>query len=237
MDETLFDDIKNYYEEWWENPNDPRTIIFQQLNAVVLEKLPPGKGQSALDVGAGKGTIVNYLRHKGYRVTAVELNENFVHYLKQQFPDVEVIQGDINSVSLKGTFSLVSAIEFIQNLDRASLEKFFQKVGSLTNHIILSVSNKNSLHGFWAVFRGFIKSFVHVYTPKEVERMLRQAGFQVTDSKGIGFLTPITLLANFRFQIVPKWLVKMVNPVADRVFPRLCHLYYLEAKKQGGKEP
>jgi len=236
MEDTLFDDIRNYYEKWWENPDDPRDIIFKQLNAVVLEKLPPGKGQKALDVGAGKGTIVNYLRQKGYRVTAVELNEKFVQDLKQKFPDVEIIPGDFNAVSLNGNFSLVSAIEFIQNLDRGALERFFQKVGTLTNHVILSVSNKNSLHGFWAVFRGFIKPFVHVYTPQEVERMLQAAGFKITSTRGIGFLTPITLLSNFRLQLVPEWLVKIVNPIADRIFPKLCHLYYLEAKKREGRK-
>ncbi len=231
MEDTLLDDIKNYYETWWENPDDPRDIIFKQLNATVLGKLPEGNGQKALDVGAGKGTIVNYLRQKGYRVTAVELNEKFAHHLRRNFPDVEVVQGDFNAVSLNGTFGLVSAIEFIQNLDRQALGKFFQKLGTLTNHVILTVSNKNSLHGFWAVFRGFIKSFVHVYTPKEVDRMLQATGFQITATKGIGFLTPITLLSNFRLQIVPNWLVRIVNPVADKIFPRLCHLYYVEAKK------
>lgn len=236
MEDTLRDDIKNYYEKWWENPDDPRDMIFKQLNAVVLEKLPPGKRQKALDVGAGKGTIVNYLRQKGYRVTAVELNEKFAQDLKLKFPDVEVVPGDFNAVSLNGNFSLVSAIEFIQNLDREALQRFFKKVGTLTNHVILSVSNKNSLHGFWAVFRGFIKPFVHVYTPQEVERMLRAAGFKITNTKGIGFLTPITLLSNFRFQLVPKWLVKIVNPIADRIFPKWCHLYYLEAKKREGRE-
>jgi len=109
-------------------------------------------------------------------------------------------------------------------------------VGTLTNHVILSVSNKNSLHGFWAVFRGFIKPFVHVYTPQEVERMLQAAGFKITSTRGIGFLTPITLLSNFRLQLVPEWLVKIVNPIADRIFPKLCHLYYLEAKKREGRK-
>jgi len=231
MEDSLYDDIKSYYEKWWENPDDPRDIIFKQLNEVVLEKLPQGNNQKALDVGAGKGTIVNYLRQKGYQVTAVELNEKFAENLRRRFPDVEVVQGDINAVSLEESFSLVSAIEFIQNLDRESLEKFFQKVATMTNHLVLSVSNKNSLHGFWAVFRRFIKSFVHVYTPKEVERMLQVAGFQITATKGIGFLTPITLLSNFRLRIVPIWLVRIVNPIADRIFPRLCHLYYLEARK------
>jgi hypothetical protein len=122
-------------------------------------------------------------------------------------------------------------VEFIQNLDRDALRHFFQKVAALTGHLILTVSNKKSLHGFWAVFRGFIKPFVHVYTPREIETLVRASGFEITSRRGIGLLTPITLFSDFRWKLIPVWLTKLVNPWGDRLFPRSCHLYYLEARK------
>lgn len=226
----IHSEIKKYYEEWWENPLDPRNIIFKKLNRVVFERLPQGEGKRALDVGSGKGTIVSFLLQKGYQVTAIELNENFSMGLKQKFPEVEVIEGDFNSVSINGTFDIVTAIEFIQNFDREELNKFLKKVATLTDQFIINISNKNSLHGFWTAFRGFQKSFVHTYTPKEVKEMLEETGFQVTYKRGIGLLTPITLLSNFRFKIIPSWLAKTLNIMGDLIFPKICHLYYLEAK-------
>lgn len=224
-------DIKRYYEEWWENPRDPRDHVFKRLNRLILKKLPPGDGRKALDIGSGKGTIVGFLLQKGYQAAAVELNENFVRDLRQRFPTVDVIEGDFNAVAIDRTFDLVTAVEFIQNLDRDSLQLFFQKVAALTGHLILTVSNKNSLHGFWAVFRGFIKPFVHVYTPREIEALVRASGFEITSRRGIGLLTPITLFSDFRWKLIPAWLTKLVNPWGDRLFPRRCHLYYLEAGK------
>jgi len=35
--------MNRYYEEWWENPSDPRDFVFKQLNALVMERLPDGK--------------------------------------------------------------------------------------------------------------------------------------------------------------------------------------------------
>jgi SAM-dependent methyltransferase len=225
------DDMKKYYEEWWENPSDPRGVIFDKLNRVVCERFPRGEGKKALDVGSGKGTIVSFLRKKGYRVTAVELNENFTKDLKQHFPESEVIEGDFNAVPVNGTFDIVTAIEFIQNLDGEALHAFLNKVATLTDRLIITISNRNSFHGFWTAFRGFQKPFVHTYTPEEIEGMLEEIDFSVTYKRGIGFFTSITLLSNFSLTLIPSWIAKTVNTLGDRIFPRLCHLYYLEATK------
>ncbi len=229
------DDLIRYYEESWENPRDPRDHIFRRLNRVVAENLPPGRGKKALDVGSGRGTIVSYLREKGYRVTALDLNGRFLQEIKCRYPDVECVEGDFCEVGLTGRFDLVTAIEFIQNLDRRSLARFFEKAAGLTDHLLFNISNRRSLHGFWACRRGFIKNFVHVYTPAEIERLLPEHGFDVVSRRGVGLLTPITLLSGFRVKIIPLWLARSVNRPGERIFPRACHLYFIEAKK-GRKE-
>jgi SAM-dependent methyltransferase len=229
-------ELLRYYEEWWENPRDPRGHIFKQLNRVVAENLPPGRGKRALDVGSGKGMIVSYLRHKGYRVTALDLNGRFLQEIKRRYPDVECVEGDFVEVGLDGRFDLVTAIEFIQNLDRRALARFFEKAAGLTDHLFFNVSNRRSLHGFWARRRGFIKDFVHVYTPAEVERLLAEQDFDVVTRRGVGLLTPITLLSGFRIKIIPVWLARSVNWLGDRIFPRACHLYFIEAKKRRKEE-
>jgi SAM-dependent methyltransferase len=227
----MTEDLARYYEEWWENPRDPRDQVFRRLNRVVGKHLPPGAGKTALDVGSGKGAIVALLRDKGYRVTALDLNGKFLRGIKERFPEVEVLEGRFGEVACPGPYDLVTAVEFIQNLDRAGLDRFFEQAAGLTGHLIVTVSNRRSLHGWWARRRGFIKDFVHVYTPRDVERRLSSGGFRVVRRMGVGFLTPITWLPGFRRKLLPVWLARAVNPVADRLLPRLCHLYYLEAVK------
>jgi SAM-dependent methyltransferase len=224
-------ELKKYYEEWWENPEDPRGIIFRKLNRVVSERLPEGAGKRALDIGSGKGAIVSLLQQKGYHVSAVEMNENFTRDLRRKFPEADVREGDFNAIPIEGTFDLITAIEFIQNLDRDTLGYFFKKVSALTGRLIINISNKNSLHGFWTAFRGFQKSFVHTYTPSEIGKMLGDNGFQITFRKGIGAVTPLTLFTGFKCKIIPIWAARLLNPLGDAVLPRLCHLYYLEAVK------
>jgi SAM-dependent methyltransferase len=229
--QDLHSEIKAYYEQWWENPRDPRSVIFKELNRIVFERLPRGEGKKALDVGSGRGTIVSFLRRKGYEVTAIELNETFTERLRQEFPEVEVLEGDINSVPINGNFDVVTAIEFSQNLNRETLTEFLSKVATLTGRLVMNISNRNSLHGFWTSFRGFQKPFVHTYSPEEIEGALREIGFVVTHTRGIGLLTPITLLSNFRLRVVPISLVQAMNRLGDPLLPGRCHLYYLEAEK------
>jgi SAM-dependent methyltransferase len=225
--------LKRYYEEWWENPKDPRSVIFDKLNKIVSERLPNGIGKKALDVGAGKGKIVSFLLQKGYKVTAVELNENFVANLKQRFPDIEVINGDFNSISINRRFDLVTAIEFIQNLDEEKLINFLKKVSTLTDNLIFNISNRHSLHGFWVALRHFQNPFVYTYTPEEIEAIVKSIRFEISYQKGIGLITPITLLREFKFKLIPSWLAKGVNLIGDPIFPKMCHLYYFELKKKG----
>jgi SAM-dependent methyltransferase len=228
--------ITRYYEEWWENPNDPRGCIFEKLNRVVKKFLPDGVGKTALDVGSGKGTIVSFLRERGFRVTALDLNGNFLRDIKRRFPEVECLEGQFDDVDCRGPYDLVTAVEFIQNLDRPSLDRFFQKTAGLTDHLIVTISNRNSLHGFWARWRGFIKDFVHVYSPREVEQRLEAGCFHIVRRRGVGLLTPLTWLPDFERKVLPIWLARVVNPLGDRLLPRLCHLYYLEAVKNRPEE-
>jgi SAM-dependent methyltransferase len=224
-------EIKKYYEEWWENPEDPRGVVFNALNDLVRGRIQEGSGKKALDVGSGKGKIVSFLLDKGYSVTAVDLNEKFTRALKEKYPGVSVLEGDFRNVSLDSSFDLITAIEFVQNLDKDGLVLFIEKAASLTDRLILNISNRNSLHGFWTNYRGFQKSFVHTYRPSEIERLLSQYHFKITYKRGVGFVTPVTLLSGFRFKIVPAFVARLLNPIADKIFPGYCHLYYIEAEK------
>ena len=225
-------EMKQYYEEWWENPKDPRDFIFKQLNDLVMQRLPEGAGKTALDIGSGKGAIVSMLRRKDYRVTALELNDTFARDLRTRFPEVSVMEGDIRAIELRTPVDTVTAMEFLQNLDEASVRDFLRKVAGVTPRIVLSISTKYSIHGVWTAYRRFQKSFVYTYTPRQIESMLADVGFEVTYGRGIGLLTPITLLSEFRLRIIPAWLAKFVNLVGDTILPRMCHLYYLEASKR-----
>ena len=229
------DELKKYYTEWWENPRDIRNVVFDRLNRYVQMRLPPGEGKKALDIGSGPGRIVYYLVEKGYEVSAVEFNEDFVSALRVKFPTVNVIEKDVRDVKFDGKYDVTTCIELVQNLEKAELLDLLVKLARVTRVLLINISNKNSFHNRWVEFRGWKKSFVFNYTPREFDHLLQQAGFTITHRRGIGLLTPASLFKDFGGKFTPIWLTQLVNRL-DPCATRICHLYYVEAISNKYKE-
>lgn len=222
--------LKAYYERYWENPIDPRNLIFDALNEHVRGRIPPGHGRVALDVGCGKGRITRMLLERGYRVTALDVNERFVDAISRAFPGVRAYRADISEDPLDDDYDLITCIEVAQNLP---LLRLISALTNMTYHcerLFISISNLNSAHTRYIALRGWIAPFVHLYAPWEIELLLRWAGFRITHRRGFGLLTPVTLLRGFRGPVVPRWMARTVNRLLDPYFPECCHLYYVEGE-------
>ena len=59
--------------------------------------------------------------------------------------------------------------------------------------------------------------------------MLEAEGYHIMREAGVGFVTPITLLRDFAAILVSPRVATRLEAL-DRVFPRLCHLYLVEAR-------
>jgi len=225
------EEVKKYYSEWWENSKDIRNVVFESLNEYVRQRIARGDGQKALDIGSGHGRITSYLVDKGYEVIAVEFNEEFIAELKSKFPHIKVIPEDVRNIDFNQfneRFDVTTCLELVQNLDRKELLTLLTKLAGVTKLLLTNMSNKNSLHARWLEFRKFRASFVFNYTPKEFEQIVEQAGFDITHKRGIGLITPISLFKNFKGKLIPIWLAKVINRF-NRLAPKICHLYYIEA--------
>ena len=224
------DEIKEYYSEWWENPKDIRNVVFDSLNELVRERLPPGGGKKALDIGSGHGRIVSFLVEKGYDVTAVDFNEDFYAELRRKFPNVKVLQEDVRNLNFDENeqFDVATCIELVQNMTKDDLLSLLRMLGGVTKTLLINISNRNSLHNWWIEKRGFKKDFVFNYTPEEFDGYLEDAGFHIVYRRGVGLVTPISLFSGFRGKLIPIWFAKVVNKL-DRYATKKCHLYYVEA--------
>lgn len=230
MEETKLNQMAKYYDEWWENSRDPRGVVFSKLNALVNVRIPKCvNDKKALDLGSGCGTIIDYLLNKGYNVTGVEYGVEAVNRLKKRFNMAKIIQDDINCWN-PGTerYDLVTMIELTQNFSPVELGILLSKVRKIANRVIITCPNSNSLQGRWVTWRKFKAPFVYLYSPEQFEKIVLDSGFKIIHQEGIGFLMPITLLSDFRIQLIPNWLVKFVNNFMDHIAPRLCSLDYLE---------
>lgn len=225
------EEIKRYYSEWWENPRDIRNVIFDSLNEYVRQRIPQSNGGKALDLGSGHGRIISYLAEKGWEVTAVDFNDEFITELKGKFPSIRVISGDVRNVSFDDKFEVLTCLELVQNLNRTELLALLTKLAPVTKLLLVNMSNKNSFHAWALELRGWKANFVFNYTATEFEQILQQAGFHITHRRGIGLITPVSLCKDFKGKLIPIWFAKAVNKL-DALFPKLCHLYYVEAVSQ-----
>ncbi len=222
-----------HYSEWWEHPADIRNSSFGRMRDLVRARIPPAApGARALELGAGRGRIARLLLERGYEVTAVDLNPKFVRHLRATLPGARVIHCDLAAFDPAEEFDVVTLIEVTQNLSSPELRGLLSRLMPRTGRLLLDVSNVRSLYGWWCRLRGFQASFVHPHTPGEVLAMLSTAGFRAAHTAGISLVTPISLRSGFRTPIVPTGLAGLLTPL-DRLAPRLCHLFYIEAA--GGK--
>lgn len=228
----LYQDMTNYYRQFWENPLDPRNLVFNELNDYVKLRIPSGVGKTAIDIGSGKGTILNYLVQKGYEVVALELDSALSSRLKWRFPTANVIRADVRRAELHGVFDLVTCIELTQNLTKEELSNLVLRLSKVGKRLLINISNPHSFHGCWTNYRGFRADFVTEHTIEELEELLARAGFRIFHRRGIGLLTPITLYPSFRVKLFPTCLARAINHF-DKWFAEKCHLYYVEAVAQG----
>ncbi|MDY6907207.1 MAG: class I SAM-dependent methyltransferase [Chloroflexota bacterium] len=220
--------MTSYYSQWWENPRDIRNAVFEKLNRYVSSRIPPGDGKRALDLGSGRGRIVSYLLDKGYQVTAVELNEDFCAEMRERFPSVNVISGDVRHIRFDGEYDVVTCIELVQNLQPEELADLLSRLAPVARVLLVNISNRDSMHHRWVELRGWRNSFVFSYAPGELDRALRQAGFHTLHQRGVGLVTPISLFSGFRGRLLPAQVANAVNRL-DPIAARICHLYYVEA--------
>lgn len=224
-------DMAKYYDEWWENPRDPRGKVFAVLNKTVDQWIPNGHNKRALDLGSGCGAVIKMLVKKDYKVTGVEYGSDAALRLCANFPSATIVQADLNNWNPEQSFDLITIIELIQNLTESEIISLLKKLHSRTNRILLSCPNRQSLQGQWVILRKFKAPFVYLYSIKEFEKMITDAGYTIVRGRGVGFLMPITLLSGFRIQLIPSWIVSVMNRILDPIFPTFCSLYLVELKK------
>ena len=135
---------------------------------------------------------------------------------------------DIRKVRFDEDFDVVSCIELVQNLSMTELLDLLTKLAAVAKLLLISISNRNSFHARWVEFRDWKADFVYDYTPAVFEQILEQAGFHITHRRGMGLITPVSLLKDFKVNLIPVRFAKVVNKL-DPLFPKICHLYYVEA--------
>lgn len=188
----------------------------------MLDKLCLPKSSRILEVGCGAGSITIPLAKRGYRVSAVDTVEGMLE-LTRNAADRAGLSGSVQTSSAgvyesgfpSGHFSLVIAVglfPWLEHPAKALLEMY--RVTKSGGYVILTAPNKWRLNHLldplcfpalqplrWQVADVVAKLNVwnrsrprqYSYSAKQVDALLRQAGFHKLSTRTLGF-GPFTML-------------------------------------------
>lgn len=94
-----FDDELRFFKGWIDKPKAvgailPTSSVTARRMASAIE---PGSGLPVLELGPGTGVITRAILERGVsaeKLYSVEYSEDFVRFLRMEFPRVNVVQGD-----------------------------------------------------------------------------------------------------------------------------------------------
>ncbi len=177
-----------------------RATIYEQTNPGALNRhriedyqsslgglLPLNKKVKILDLGCGKGFLIQFLKLKGYdNVLGVDISQDQVEYAKQL--GLQVIRAEaLDFLKNNKSFDLILATDVIEHLTKNEIVEFLEAIcESLVTggSVIFATGNASSVYG------GTIRyiDFTHEinFTEKSLRQVLLACGFErisISDSK------------------------------------------------------
>ncbi|ASI99586.1 class I SAM-dependent methyltransferase [Thermococcus celer] len=183
-----FDRIAGRYDEWYRTETGryvdrtEKWLVFSMLKS---------RGGRALDLGCGTGNYTLELRRRGFDVIGLDASEGMLAVARSK--GLNCIKGDAYSLPFPdGSFDLVLSVtmfEFIHEPERVVAE--INRVLKPGGEVLIGTMNGRSA---WFLFKRLKSLFVETayryarfYTPRELEDLLRNAGFRDVQSAGVIF--------------------------------------------------
>lgn len=192
-EKPIFDDIANYYDQWFETPLGKK--IFDSEKRAIESLIENGENKLALDLGIGTGLFTQILRDKGFRVIGVDISEEMLKIARKR--GFEVIKHDLNDPlpfendSFDFVFSMTS-IEFLK--DPKPLFNETKRVLKKDGKFLLITLNSLS---FWA-FKRRVEGFFDknnlfnkgkFYSPYSLKKFFKE-GWEILRCESKTFIPP-----------------------------------------------
>ncbi|NJE08733.1 class I SAM-dependent methyltransferase [Thermococcus sp. M39] len=185
-----FDKIAHRYDTWYQTKVGQ--YVDRTEKRLIFSMIKTKRGR-ALDLGCGTGNYTIELYKRGFDVIGVDLSQEMLRIAKAKIPNVLFIRADAYNLPFKKeVFDLVLSVtmfEFIYEPEKVLNE--IHRVLKPGGEVVIGTMNGRSL---WFLFKRFKSLFVETayryarfYTPKELETLLTNAGFDNVESRGIIF--------------------------------------------------
>lgn len=171
------------YDEYRED--NPKGRLISERDISLFERMLPNDlaGRRIVEIGAGTGRFTLPMLKRGLHLTATDINEPMLYELRQKAEAIGA--SEQCTIQLEDIFNLSftdASIDFIACIhviprfltledQQAALTEIARTLRP-TGKLLFNYSNARSLNGFF--YKG------HAATPRQMEKMLTQAGLHVT---------------------------------------------------------
>lgn len=203
-----------------------RMRIARNNNMWMYNKIKPYLKTNILEIGAGFGTISRYLISKNRNLILMDINQDYVDYLKTRFignPYVEVIQTDISNVNVNlkdkkiDTAICINVLEHIER-DIDALKNIKDILIEGGNLAVTVPAHKN-------LFGTMDKELRHYrrYSKEELFHRLEDAGFIVEKIEYLNLLGAIGWFINYKIfkrkhmPVLSIWVFDKLIPLISKI--------------------
>ncbi len=134
---------KIYFDNYWKQQPESRVDPRSLQRAKAVDRLLQKRSGCLLDVGCGRGLILDYFAGRGYDVTGVDISPEAVEMVRQNGHKVQVL--DLEQEEISEKYDVILCLEVLQQLHDpvAVLGKL---VSALHENGELVVSMPNEFH-------------------------------------------------------------------------------------------
>ena len=195
-------DINEYYEHYWESPDDyydPTTPQRQALLKKHLTGLP--EGAKMLDLGCGRGEFCAFFKEQfGCEPHGIDLSGAAIEFARQQAPGLRFTAGPTDQLLPEeaGHYDLVFSSEVIEHL--FDVGEYLHQINQLLRDggtVVLTTPYHGLIKNALICLRNFDHHFdplgqhIRFFDRKGLDRCLRRWGFEATVWTGYGRPWPL----------------------------------------------
>jgi 2-polyprenyl-3-methyl-5-hydroxy-6-metoxy-1,4-benzoquinol methylase len=186
---------KTYFDEYWlaqsEAKTDPRS---RQRAEYVMELLQKESGR-LLDVGCGRGLIMDYFAGRGFEVSGIDISPMAVHAAREKGYEAHLL--DIEQEELDGRYDIILCLEVLQQLhDPVKALTRLMTIVEDGGELIVSLPNEFHIVSRIKLLFGmshigdYRHSHIRLFSPARCEDLFREAGLEIIDRRFVSIIPP-----------------------------------------------
>jgi 2-polyprenyl-3-methyl-5-hydroxy-6-metoxy-1,4-benzoquinol methylase len=189
------EDKKKYFDLYWTRQPmekvDPRSL----QRAGLVRNLLDNKSGRLLDVGCGRGLILDYFAARDFEVAGLDISPDIVWMVQNR--GLEAFLFDLESESLHENYDVILCLEVLQQLyDPLKALRNIKSALSDNSELIVSVPNEfHFVSRLKLLFNRshlghFDHSHIRLFTPRRAEELFKAAGFEIKKHCHVPIIPP-----------------------------------------------